>query len=158
MPTFPTQDSDANPNQKPIPIPAPRGRYDSMLERAFAPPKTPESSPKLSLKELNRLSVATGAAASEVHSAISPPELPKSPVGGTLEPIWEKVRQAKEKRLAVLPSKVKSLEAVPEHVEGEGKGEGGETGAKVGVKEEGKEDVKSVTRHDSTKRPKPESR
>ncbi|KAK7691037.1 hypothetical protein QCA50_006140 [Cerrena zonata] len=108
-----------------------------MLERAFAPPKTPESSPKLSLKELNRLSVATGAAASEVHSAISPPEVPKSPAGGSLEPIWEKVRQAKEKRLAVLPSKVKSLEAVAE--------EGGAEIATKGAKgDEGKEDVKSI--------------
>ena len=105
MPAFPTQDAF---NQIPIPIPAPRGRYDSMLERAFAPPKTPESSPKLRTRELHRLSLASGAG-SDVHSAISLQEVPKSPIGGTLDPIWEKVREAKAKRLAGYEGEAKGL-------------------------------------------------
>ncbi|CAL1716042.1 unnamed protein product [Somion occarium] len=110
----PVKDSvtpDQNQGQK-------RGRFDSMIDRAFAPPKTPDGSPKMSPKDLNRLSMSG-------DSVTSPPEIPDTPQTGTLEPIWEKVRQAKEKRLAKLPSKVQSLEVVQE-ISGSSK-EGGQS-------------------------------
>ena len=134
-----------------------------MLERAFAPPKTPESSPKLRTRELHRLSLASGAG-SDVHSAISLQEVPKSPIGGTLDPIWEKVREAKAKRLAVLPSKVKSLEAIHEHPSAELFEPRLDALPKLVEREEEREEreereeLKSIIPQDLDKRAKPESR
>ncbi|KAI0071974.1 hypothetical protein K474DRAFT_480273 [Panus rudis PR-1116 ss-1] len=81
-----------------------RNTLDVLLDKAFAPPITPDTTPKQILKEL------AGDDASAVHSEIEPPPRPDTPRGGSLDPVWEEVRQKKAKILARLPSKVRSLE------------------------------------------------
>jgi len=90
----------------------PKGGLEKLLSKAFAPPETPTITPSTSLSPL----------AVKRPMAPEPPETPlhldtpQTSQGHEtiqtvpLSPVWNEVRQAKERALAGSPSKVKSLE------------------------------------------------
>ncbi|OBZ72371.1 hypothetical protein A0H81_07982 [Grifola frondosa] len=80
--------------------------FDKLFERAFAPRETPIVTPLMIPEDLKR-PMAPEPPFTPLYSPLHSPG--PTPQEVSLDPLWEEVRQAKERELAASPSKVKSL-------------------------------------------------
>ncbi|KAI0926147.1 hypothetical protein AcW1_008387 [Taiwanofungus camphoratus] len=82
--------------------------FDRLFEKAFAPRETPAVTPLIMPADLKR-PMAPEPPPTPLYSPMDP-TFPGSPQPVSLDPVWEEVRQSKERELAVSPSKVRSVE------------------------------------------------
>lgn len=87
---------------------------DKLFERAFAPRASISSAdgptPKRRSVDLSRRPAAVEPPSTAHDTLLDPPSLATPKM--SLDPIWDEVRQTKERELAASPSKVKSLDKV----------------------------------------------
>lgn len=84
--------------------------FDALFDAAFSPRTAPDSSPTLTPADLVRPMAPVPP--STILGSPLQTSVTSQPEGVVVDPVWDEIRQTKEKHLAALPSKVKSLEGV----------------------------------------------